>query len=48
MPKPCSLELRERVVEAVESRGSPPNPVHKNVPITSDIQATLPHDRNPL
>ena len=24
------------------------NSVHKNAPITSDMQATLPHDRNPL
>ena len=27
---------------------SRPNSVRKNVPITSDMQATLPHDRNPL
>jgi hypothetical protein len=27
---------------------SPPNSVRKNAPITSDMQATLPHDRNPL
>ena len=27
---------------------SPPNSVRKNAPITSDMQATLPNDRNPL
>ena len=40
----------ERTIPRLSRRSvlSPPNSVRKNAPITSDMQATLPNDRNPL